>query len=401
MTHRDAGQAKGLVRRLTCGLLVLALSACSSLGSSGPSARAVTRSGAKPVANADIKIVDVKEEAAQRIISAGRAALFSEALGDGPPALTVIGKGDVLDIAIWEAPPAALFGTVGGEAALAGAGAAIGVSSRGTTFPEQMVDDAGRVSLPFAGSIPVAGLSPRQVEREIVARLDGKAHLPQAIVRLTRNASANVTVVGDVASSARVPLTSKGERLLDALASAGGVKQPVGKTTIRITRGRQVATLPLETILLDPAQNIRLQPDDVVTALFQPYSFTALGAVTNNAEIPFEGTGITVAQALGRVGGLQDNRADIRGVFIFRLEDPAALDPAIREGARTTPDGRIPVIYRIDMRDPATFFIAQSFPIRNNDVLYVSNAPLADLQKFVSIVSSMVFSVINLGNAVK
>jgi len=175
----------------------------------------------------------------------------------------------------------------------------------------------------------------------------------------------------------------------------------VGKTTIRITRGRQVATLPLETILLDPAQNIRLQPDDVVTALFQPYSFTALGAVTNNAEIPFEGTGITVAQALGRVGGLQDNRADIRGVFIFRLEDPAALDPAIREGARTTPDGRIPVIYRIDMRDPATFFIAQSFPIRNNDVLYVSNAPLADLQKFVSIVSSMVFSVINLGNAVK
>jgi polysaccharide export outer membrane protein len=77
----------------------------------------------------------------------------------------------------------------------------------------------------------------------------------------------------------------------------------------------------------------------VVTALFQPYSFTALGATGANAEIAFEATGITLAQALGRAGGLQDQRADVRGAFLFRLEDPRALD--FRCGGRSA--GRRPM----------------------------------------------------------
>ncbi|MDY7523917.1 hypothetical protein [Sphingomonas sp. 10B4] len=223
--------------------------------------------------------------------------------------------------------------------------------------------------------------------------------MPQVIVRLVRNASSNVTVVGDVASSARVPVTAKGERLLDVLATVGGVKQPIGKMTIQITRGLKNASMPLSAVIRDPRQNIRLQPDDVVTALFQPYSFTALGATGRNEEVVFEGTGLTLAQAMGRFAGIQDQRADVKGVFLFRLEDPAALDPAIRDGAQLTPDGKVPVIYRINLKDPATFFVAQSFPIHDKDVIYVSNAPLADVQKFVSIISSTIFPIATVSTA--
>jgi polysaccharide export outer membrane protein len=211
----------------------------------------------------------------------------------------------------------------------------------------------------------------------------------------------NVTVVGDVSENARVALTPKGERLLDVLASVGGVKQPVGKTLIQITRGAQTATMPLEAVIKNPRQNIRLQSDDIVTALFQPFSFTALGATGNSAEINFEGTGLTMAQALGRVGGLRDDRADVRGVFIFRLERPEALDPAVAATAQKTPDGKIPVIYRLDLKNPASFFIAQGFPVQNKDVLYISNAPLADIQKFVNIISQMAFSIININNTIR
>jgi polysaccharide export outer membrane protein len=185
------------------------------------------------------------------------------------------------------------------------------------------------------------------------------------------------------------------------IASAGGVKQPIGKTTIQVTRGRRVATLPLETVIHDPNQNIRLQSNDVVTALYQPFSFTSLGATGTAAEIPFEGTGLTLAQALGRVSGLKDEKADVRGVFIFRLEDPAALTPMIAANSRRTPDGRIPVIYRVNLRDPAALFVAQSFPIKNRDVLYVSNAPLSDFTRFMSIASSMAFTALGLGQYVK
>jgi len=207
--------------------------------------------------------------------------------------------------------------------------------------------------------------------------------------------------VGEVAKNLRMPLTAKRERLLDALAAAGGARQPVGKTTIQVTRDNLVETLPLTTIITDPRQNITLEGNDVVTALYQPYSFTALGAIGRNSEIDFEGTGLTLAQALGRIGGLDDNRANAQGVFIFRLEDKAALGLSTDSNVRTTPDGKVPVIFRVNLRDPETFFLAQAFPIRNKDVLYVSNAPLADFQKFVNIVGSLVYPIVMVQNTVR
>lgn len=388
---RPAAATANLI--LACALSA-ALAGCSALGSSGPSTAAVKRASGAELAAAQIQVIDLTDAVARRVIAAQRTQAFSNSPGDGTRYGALIGPGDVLDISIWEAPPAVLFGASTSDLRLAS-----NATSRGTAIPEQMVDAQGMVRVPFVGDLRAAGRSSGQIEREIEARLAGMAHRPEAIVRIVRNAAATVTVVGDVTNSARVPLTTKGERLLDVLAAAGGVKQPVGKTTIQLSRAGQVVSMPLDTVIRDPSQNIRLQADDVVTALYQPFSFTALGAVTNNAEIPFEGVGITLSQALGRIGGLQDSRADVKGVFLFRLENPAALDPTMVYGSRTTPDGKIPVIYRLDLRDPSAFFVAQGFPIRNKDVIYVSNAPIADLQKFTNIVSSMAFSIIGIANS--
>jgi polysaccharide export outer membrane protein len=220
------------------------------------------------------------------------------------------------------------------------------------------------------------------------------------LVRVTRNATANVTVVGEVGQSVRMPLTAKGERLLDALAAAGGVRQPVGKTTIQLSRAGKVVAMPLEAIIADPAQNIVLQPGDVITANFQPLSFVALGATGKNEEIPFEAQGITLSQALGRIGGLQDARADAQGVFIFRFEDPAVF-PDGGKDLPQTPEGKVPVVYRADLKNPVTFLIAQNFPVKNKDVLYVSNAPSTELQKFLNILISSIFSLNSLVNVGK
>lgn len=380
---------KHLLSTLSMAAVAVQLSGCSMMTAAGPSARAINRSDHREIENANILVVDVTDAVARRIIASKASSSFSETFGDAPPVGTIVGSGDVLEVMIWEAPPATLFGSAVGDARF---GASTS-TARGTTLPQQMVNGSGQIIVPFIGAVRAAGRTLEQIGSEIASRLNGIAHQPQVIVGLAGNATETVTVVGDIANNTRVPLTAKGERLLDILASAGGVKQPVGKTTIRVTRGTQVATLPLESVIRDPKQNIRLRPNDVVTALFQPYSFTALGATGANAEVSFEGTGISLSQALGRIGGLQDLRANVRGVFLFRLEEPNALDPEIRSGAQTTPDGRIPVIYKVDMKDPATFFIAQGFPIRNHDVIYVSNAPLADIQKFVNVISSTIFPI--------
>jgi polysaccharide export outer membrane protein len=158
--------------------------------------------------------------------------------------------------------------------------------------------------------------------------------------------------------------------------------------------------MPLEKIVEDPRQNVRMVADDIVTVLHQPYSFIALGAVARNAEIPFEGKGISLAQALARTGGLRDDRANIRGIFVFRLESPEALDASRLTDARRTEKGLVPVVYRLDLSDATGFFVTQDFLIHDKDVIYISTAPGADLMRFVSTVSSLAFSALSIGNVI-
>ena len=62
--------------------------------------------------------------------------------------------------------------------------------------------------------------------------------------------------------------------------------------------------MALDNVIQDPRQNILLRPGDVVTALYQPLSFTAFGATGKNEEVMFEAQGINLAQALGTGGWL-------------------------------------------------------------------------------------------------
>jgi polysaccharide export outer membrane protein len=337
--------------------------------------------------NPGIQIVDVDDRVARQLASQERRKQFSESFGQRGETSFNIGYGDTIEVNIWEAPPATLFG--GG---LIDARATASV--RPTALPEQMVDIDGFIMVPFAGRIKAAGLSPQAVASTIEARLKGKANQPEVLVRVLRNASSTVTVVGDVTNSLRMPLTAGGERLLDALAAAGGVRQAVSKMTVQVTRGNQYEAMPLDVVIRDPRQNIPLHPGDVITAMFQPLSFTALGATGKNEEISFEAQGISLAQALARVGGLDDSRSNPQGVFIFRFEPEQAL-PWPRQPVKTTADGMVPVVYRIDLRNPSSFFVMQGFPIKSKDVLYVANAPAAELQKFLNLVFSVAYPVLN------
>ena len=374
---------------------VFGLSGCATsptwLSSAGPS-RGQVHEAAQTKASSNIQIVDINEGVARKQLSSKKQALFSDTLGQVSQASYVIGAGDVIEVSIWEAPPAALFGTTVLDPRLGPS------TTRATAFPEQMVNVEGFISIPFAGQIRAAGRTPLQIESEITQKLTGKANQPQVLVRTIRNNTANVTVVGEVTNSLRMPLTAKGETLLDALAAAGGVRQPVNKMTLQVSRAGQVQAMPLEAIIRDPKQNIVLQAGDVVTSMFQPLSFTVLGATGKNEEVNFEAQGISLAQALARAGGLQDARADAQGVFLFRFESPEALDATAK--ATVTAEGKIPVVYRLDMKDPATFFVAQNFPVQNRDVLYVSNAPAAELQKFLNILTSSIYSITAIGTAV-
>ena len=364
------------------------LTGCNTLPTSGPTAKQIDQAAGNAQAAAAIQVVDVDDAVTRQLLSERTQRLFSETLGGAPPVYGGIGPGDGIEISIWEAPPATLFGGSASDSARATSNAA-----RATTLPEQIVDRDGFVTVPFIGKVMASGKTVAAIETDIAKRLTGKANHPEVVIRQTRNLSSTVTVVGEVAASVKLPLTPAGERLLDALAAAGGTRQPVNKMTIQVSRGADYFALPLETVIRDPRQNIPLRAGDVVTAIFQSLSFTALGATGKNEEINFEAQGITLAQALARAGGLRDERSDAQGVFIFRLERKEALAWP-RQPAVSTPEGLVPVVYRIDLRNPGSFFVMQSFAINNKDVLYVSNAPAAEFQKFLNLVFSVAYPIL-------
>ena len=218
--------------------------------------------------------------------------------------------------------------------------------------------------------------------------------MPASVSQGTKSLANSVTVTGEVVAGARVPLSVKGDRLLDLIAAAGGAKSPIYETFVRLSRGGVTATIPMETLVSEPAENIYAQPGDVLTLVRLPQSFTVFGATGANAQVPFTAEKMTLVEALAKAGGLQDMRADPAGVFLFRFEPPSVVNALGRPQLRTGPDGSSPIVYRLDLRDAKSYFLAQRVPIEDKDIIYVANADLNELQKFFALLNTLTGQVI-------
>jgi polysaccharide export outer membrane protein len=145
----------------------------------------------------------------------------------------------------------------------------------------------------------------------------------------------------------------------------------------------------MQVLLASPTENIYLRPGDVVTVVRLPQSFTAVGATGRQAVVPFDAGGITLEEAVGKSGGLLDDRADPRAVFVLRYE-PVTL---VRNYPGIQPHllmgNVVPVAYHINLREPSALFKARRFAMRDKDILYVSHAPVNELEKVFRLVGTL------------
>ncbi|MGC2124195.1 MAG: polysaccharide biosynthesis/export family protein, partial [Xanthobacteraceae bacterium] len=270
----------------------------------------------------------------------------------------------------------------------------ISAGSRTATIPEQVVARDGTIEVPYAGPLKVAGLTPGEVEQAVVHALEHKAIEPQAVVTITKNLSNTVSVGGEVAAGARVPLTTKGDRILDVIASAGGIRVPASDAFIRLTRGRRTVSVAYNAILAHPEENIYVVPGDDITVVRDPQTFTAFGGTGRNAQVPFDAAGITLEEAIAKAGGLLDYRADPAGVFLLRFE-PTPLVEQLAPGRQLPSQGDlVPVVYRLNLKDANSFFLARSFPMRDKDMLYVANSASDPVQKFLGLIGTVTAPVV-------
>lgn len=352
----------GFVRssRALAAALVAAvlLAGCSTLPSAGPTAGQINTALQK-YNQTGFTIVDIDADSAPALAFQPPAPGQLAAL-DRAGRIDTIGPGDVLDVSIFEVG-VTLFSSTSSSAP--SQGGTFNPSARGTPLGSVRVDAAGNIQLPYIGRLAAGGKTPGEVERMIERGLRGLSQRPQALVSIKENAHNVFYVSGDVRSPGRYQLSLPRERLLDSLARAGGTVNQPDDMVVRVTRDGTSAETRLSAVDASGPQNIALLPGDRVELFNRPRTFLVFGASDKVSQVNFGANQLSLAEALARVGGPSERIADASAVFLFRYS--AATGDA--------PGGQ-PVIYRLNMIRPDSYFLSQRIGMHDKDVIYIATA---------------------------
>lgn len=350
---------------------IVSHSGCSTLPTSGPT-NALARADQLDPATlpyAMVKVTTGVEDILERN-SSRMGRVFVDRRG---PSEIRFGIGDTVSVTVFEAAAGGLF-------IPANAGVRPG---NYVTLPNQQVDTQGNITVPYAGAIKAQGRTAVQVQAAIVAALKNRALEPQAVVALVDQRASSISVLGEVGTPSRFPASASGERLLDAISRAGGPRNPGYDTWVMLERGGKQAAAPFAALLEQPANNIFVRPQDTIYVFTQPQTFVAFGASGQQGQFPFGAWRLSVAEALGKAGGLNDNLADPASVYIYRGERREVAEQLGVDCSRFS-GPIVPIIYNLNLRDPAGYFHASKFEMRNKDVIFTSNATSVESGKLLT-----------------
>ncbi|HRW14013.1 polysaccharide biosynthesis/export family protein [Amaricoccus sp.] len=337
-------------------LVAAALAGCT-LPRSGPTAGEIKAAARAPVG--DMHIVNVTPSIAAAARSSETLA-FSETFVTAPPVSSdTIRPGDALSVTVWENVDAGLLA---------------GVGQKVTALDRIQVDESGQIYVPYAGRLQAAGMTPDALRAEIVDKLESQTPDPQVEVARVAGDGATVSVMGGVRDPGVYPIETPTRRLSAMLAHAGGVVLVPDVAQIQMERGGKTGRIWLQDLYDNPRLDVALRAGDRIIVEEDRRSFTALGATENQSRVNFNKRDMSALEAIAAAGGLNGNAADPTGIFVFRSE-PSSI--ANRILGRSDLVGEQQVAYVLDLTKPDGLFSARQFIIRNNDTVYVTEAPFA------------------------
>ena len=277
-----------------------------------------------------------------------------------PAQRLVVAPGDSLKVRIFERYGGNIFPTIQGQSADLGI---------------QRVSEDGSITVPVVGIVAVAGLDLNQIEKRIIQQLGNKVQEPEVIVEFDSPRTHTVVVSGDVKNPGRVSMLEDVRSVVDAINKAGGplASGPGTANQLQVVvrrNGQVILTAQFADLLA--GSDIAVQKSDEIVVRPNSRVFTVLGAVQRSGNVEMTKHNLTLLEALGQVGGLSDVRANKTGVYVFRMGD-LETNPTAR--------GRV---FRLDLFQPVSIFVAQEFGLQAKDVIYVTNAPLYEYDKILT-----------------
>ena len=269
-----------------------------------------------------------------------------------------IGSGDVLNIMVWAHSDL--------NSPIQQSNPQTNQVSRGA-----WVDEGGYITYPLAGKIQAKGKTLDELQNTLTSLLKRYIKNPQVAINVTEFRSQRISVSG-------------------AINQAGGVTQSADTQHIKWTHNGVDRTISLQDMLQygDMSQNHLLSHGDIV---YVPNSSNnkiyIMGEVGKQATLPIGNHGLNLTQALGEVGGMNQNYADATGVFVIRRAPEDAAKPIH--------------IYQLNLKDATSYALGSEFKLRSEDTVYVTAAPVTRWNRVMSQITNSISNVNTLDNTFK
>lgn len=289
---------------------------------------------------------------------------WRELVQTNPPPYT-IGNSDILSITVWDHPELA-------GAGMAAAAAAVDTGTAAANAPQQgfVVDHHGAIQFPYAGQVPVAGLTEEAARNVLVRKLAKYIASPNVTLRVQAFRSRRVYVDGEVRSAGVQAINDLPMTLVEALNRAGGLLPTADQSRIGLERGEARYTINLRELVqkgINPG-SLMLAHGDVVRVPSREESkvFVSGEVVTPKALTMHDGR-LTLNEALGETGGISPLSGDARQIYVVR-----------KTPQRTR-------VFQLDARLTGSLAMAESFELRPKDIVYVAATPLANWNRKLSL----------------
>ena len=267
----------------------------------------------------------------------------------------LIGVGDIMSIVVWDHPElTAPFGSFNN------------IKDQGNVVRED-----GTIFYPFVGQVKVAGRTARAVRNELAEKLATYIESPQLDVKIASYRSQRFFVTGSVNSPGSFPVSDVPVRVVEAIGKAGGLRDDADMFDVTLSRGADSFNVPLFHILYegDVRGNALLQHGDVLhIAPNELRRVFVMGEVTRPSTLPMTNRRLSLTQALSDAGGIQETRANGRGIYVIRDSEY---------------DGIIDV-YQLDLAEAWALALGDEFILQPRDIVYVSAAPITRWNRWVS-----------------
>ena len=319
---------------------------------------------------AEFQVVEVTRETVSRVTHwpatgwPGFYAWLPNSSGANSP---LIASGDKISLVIWDPQNNSLIAAEG---------------QRSVALPNLTVSPEGTLFVPYVGNVEVRGKTPSQVRSEIETAL--APTVPSAQVQLTVEVGRlnSVDLVTGVGRAGTYPLMDRNTTILSLIAQSGGISTNLRNPLVRLIRGGKTYEIRAESLFSDASKNVLMKGGDKVFVEEDRRFFTTLGAAGREELIYFDREDVSAMEALSRVGGLVDARADPKGILVLRNYKPSHLR-ADGSGPQKTQ-----VVFTIDLTSAAGLFAARAFKINPEDTILVTESPVVAASSIMGLIGS-------------